>query len=102
MKDRIAEFLEAFFSVVIALIRLFFLTCAMITSGVQIILFTGTEICNIEMKGMPLMYQRRKIKDQLSFVDSVCLQNQDLLDYADENSGDLPPTDDLGDEGFEE
>ena len=96
--NKIAEFFEVLWSITIALIRLFFLTCAMVTSGVQIILFTGTEICNLEMKGMPLRHQKKKDMENLAFVDTLLVNNQDLLDYADENSGDLPPLDDSDDD----
>ena len=92
--ERIKEFFEEAFSIIVALIRLIFLTFAMLTSGIQIILFTRTEIWNMEMKGMPWRCDREKMADQMSFVDKICLENPDLLDFADEqmrNNGDLPP-----------
>lgn len=96
--NRVVEFLEAFVSIIIALCRLFFLTCAMVTSSLQIILFTETEIANIELKGMPLRYQRKKDMQNLAFVDSLLLNNPELLDYADEHP-DAPP-EDIDDEGI--
>ena len=100
--NRVVDFLEAFISIVIALCRLFFLTCAMVSSAIHIILFSETEIYNIEMKGMPLRHQRKKDMQNLAFVDSLMINNQDLLDYADEDmrkNGELPPEDD-DDEGI--
>ena len=97
---RFHEIMSDIWSAVVALIRLLFLTCAMFASGVHIVLFTRTEICNIEMRGMPWRCDREKVADQLSFVDKICLENPDLLDYADEQmrqNGELPPDDDEGD-----
>ena len=98
--NRFHEIMSDIWSAVVALIRLLFLTCAMFASGVHIVLFTRTEICNIEMRGMPWRCDREKVADQLSFVDKICLENPDLLDYADEQmrqNGELPPDDDEGD-----
>lgn len=98
--DKLSEFWGETYSIVRALIRLVFLTIAMFASGIHLILFTRVEICNLEMRGMPLLVDRKKLGDQISFVDSLCLNNQDLLDFADEQmrqNGELPPDDDEGD-----
>lgn len=98
--NRFHEIMSDIWSAIVALIRLLFLTCAMFASGVHIVLFTRTEICNIEMRGMPWRCDREKVADQLSFVDKICLENPDLLDFADEQmrqNGELPPDDDEGD-----
>ena len=95
--NKIIDFLEAFVSIIIALCRLFFLTCAMVSSAIHIIIFSETEIYNIEMKGMPLRHQRKKDMQNLAFVDTLMINNQDLLDYADEHQ-DAPPEDDDDDE----
>lgn len=94
--NKLREILSEVGSVIVALIRLLFLTCAMFTSGVHIVLFTRTEICNIEMRGMPWRCDREKMADQMSFVDKICLENPELLDFADEQyrqEGKLPPED---------
>lgn len=99
--EHIKVFLEELLSIIIALVRLVFLTFAMLTSGVQIILFTRTEVWNMEMKGMPWRCDREKMADQMSFVDKICLENPDLLDFADDqmrNNGDLPPDIDPGED----
>ena len=97
---RVTEVLETFFgnvySITVAIIRLAFLAAAMLVSGVQLILFTRTEICNVEMKGQPWLCDRDKLADRLSFVDKVMLENQDLLDYADEHSDIHSEDDDEG------
>ena len=95
--DRIREVLDEIASIIVALVRLIFLVFAMITSGMHIVLFTRTEICNIEMRGMPWRCDREKMADQLSFVDSLCISNPELLDYADEHPDAPPPADDEGD-----
>ena len=94
--NRVIEFFEVFWSITIALCRLFFLTCAMVASGIHIILFSETEIYNIEMKGMPLRYQRKKDMENLAFVDTLLVNNPELLDFADEQyrqEGKIPPED---------
>ena len=98
MIDKLNEFWGEISSVVIALVRLVFLTFAMVTSAVHITIFTRTEVCNIELKGQPWRCDREKIEDHMSFIEKTCIENQDLLDYADENSGDLPPIDDSDDD----
>ena len=101
--NQIVSFIEEFYSIIIAIIRLLFLVCATIASGLQIILFTRTEICNIEMRGMAWRCDREKMADQISFVDKICLENPDLLDFADEQmqkeQKGLPPEDE-DDEGI--
>ena len=95
--NRLHEIMAEVFSAVVALLRLVFLTCAMFASGVHIVLFTRTEVCNIEMRGMPWRCDRERDMSTLSFIDKICLENPDLLDYADEQmekDGKLPPTDD--------
>lgn len=99
--NRIKEIFSEIGSATIALVRLFFLVCAMFTSGVHIVLFTRTEVCNIEMRGMPWRCDRERLADNMSFVDKICLENPELLDFADEQyrkDGKLPPIDD-DDEG---
>lgn len=98
MIDRFNEFLGEIYSLVIALLRLLFLTCAMFTSGVHIVLFTRTELYNVELKGQPWRCDREKMEDQMSFIEKTMLNNPELLDFADEqmkNEG-FPP-DDEGD-----
>lgn len=93
--SRLIEFLQFCVSIVVALFRLFFLMCAMFTSALHLILFTKTEIYNVELRGQPLLCDRQKFADQLSFIDSLCISNQELLDYADEHT-ELPPDTDEG------
>lgn len=93
--SRLTELLGEIGSIIVALLRLAFLTCAMVTSGIHIVLFTRTEVWNVEMKGMPWRCDREKMNDQLAFVDKICLENPELLDYADEHT-ELPPDIDEG------
>ena len=98
-REVISSFFGSFLSIIIAWCRLCFLTLAMFVSGTQLILFSRTEICNVELRGQPWLYDRDKLADRLSFVDKVMLQNPDLLDYADEHQ-DAPPPEDEDDEGI--
>lgn len=94
--NKVKEILDETGSIIVALIRLLFLTFAMVTSGIHVVLFTRTEVCNIEMRGMPWRCDREKMADQMSFVDKICLENPELLDFADEQmrkDGELPPED---------
>lgn len=97
--DKIREVLDEIASMIVALARLIFLVFAMITSGIHIVLFTRTEICNIEMRGMPWRCDREKIEDQMSFIEKACLQNPELLDYADAHPDTSPPSDEDEDDG---
>ena len=97
-REVISSLFGSFLSITIAWCRLCFLTLAMFVSGTQLILFSRTEIYNVELRGQPWLYDRDKLADRLSFVDKVMLENQDLLDYADEHS-DIHSEDD-DDEGI--
>ena len=90
MIERIKEFLNAFISALIAIIRLFFLAVGLIASGLHIILFNRMEICNIEMKGLAWRCDREKDMQNMAFIDKMVLENPDLLDYAD---GQVPDDD---------
>ena len=99
--NKLSEIWGEIYSVIRAILRLIFLSVTMIASGLHIILFTRTEIYNVELKGMPLLCDREKIGDQISFVDSLMCNNPDLIEFADEqekNNGDLPPDVDNGGE----
>ena len=104
MIEKIKEFLSAFMSVVIAILRLLFLAVGLIATGLHIILFNRMEICNIEMKGLAWRCDREKMADQMSFVDKICIENPDLLDYAEQQANEPPQDidDDEEDEGNEE
>ena len=95
--NKLSEIWGNIYSACVALLRLIFLTLALFASGVHVVLFTRTEVCNIEMRGIAWRCDREKIGDQMSFVDKLCLDNPELLDYADEQmgkNGDLPNIDD--------
>ena len=81
--SRVNEVLETVWSIIIAVLRFFFLMIALIPSGLHVIFFTRTEICNIELKGLPYRCDREKIANTLSFVDKMCLENPELLDLPD-------------------
>lgn len=78
--ERVKDFMDTFISTIIAIIRLCFLGVCFLTSGLQVILFTRTEICNLEMKGQPLRCDMNKMDEKLSYVDKLMLENPDLLD----------------------
>jgi hypothetical protein len=99
MIDKLNELWGEIYSVVIALIRLLFLTCAMFTSGIHIILFTRTELCNVELRGQPWRCDREKLEDQMSFMEKTMLNNPELLDYADAHPDMPPPSDEDEDDG---
>ena len=94
MIAKINEFFDTLMSTIIALIRFFFLILTFITSGIHIILFTRTEICNVELRGQPFRCDREKIANTLSFVDKMCLENPELLEFADNP----PPSEDEDEE----
>ena len=96
--SRINEVLETVWSIIIAVLRFFFLMIALIPSGLHVIFFTRTEICNIELKGLPYRCDREKIANTLSFVDKMCLENPELLDLPDNSPApeDFPHDEDEG------
>lgn len=99
--NRIMEFLEEVGSILIAIVRLIFLTCVMFLSGIQIIIFNELEICNLEMKGVPLRYKIKRNEANLAFIDKMCIENPELLDIPEgELPDDFPHPDDEDSEDF--
>jgi hypothetical protein len=62
------------------------------------------EICNVEMKGMPLRHDQRNLEDKVSFLNRVAIENPELFDYAEQQANEPPQDidDDEEDEGNEE
>ena len=94
--ESVCNFFAAVGSAIRALIRFFFLVIALIASGIHIILFTRTEICNVEMRGQAWLCDRELMNDKLSFLDKVCLENPELMQMDDEEH---PNIIDGGDDG---
>ena len=92
LMEIIEEFFKDLYSMCVAILRLLFLCATLLMSGLQIVIFTRTEVCNVEMRGMPWRVDREKDLSNLAFIDKVCLENPDLLDYAERGS-DFPPED---------
>ena len=88
--DKFYGFLSLVGSYIIAIIRLFFWMGVLLVSGLQQILFTRTEICYIELKGLPLRCDRDDIIDKISYVDKLKVENPDLeiVDEEDGNNSD--------------
>lgn len=94
--DRCQYCFLTFISCLIAIARLFFWVILLIFSGLQQILFTRTEICGIELRGLPLRCDRDDIIDKISYVDKLKVENPDLeivdeneLDDLDDDNGEL-------------
>ena len=85
--NKIIEKLEDLWSIIVAVVRLMFLTCTMFMSGLQIIIFGELEICNAELKGRPWRSRIKRDQENLSFVDQLCINNPELLDIPE---GELP------------
>ena len=90
LMEILEEFFKSLYSMTIAIVRLFFLCATLLMSGLQIVIFTRTEVCNLEMKGMPWRCDRQKMNDQLAFVDKMYLENPDLFEGGETN---FPPED---------
>ena len=91
---RLNELAGNIWSIAIAILRLLFLTCNMLISGLHIVLFSKTEICNVEMQGLPWRCDRDKMNEQISFVDKLYRDNPDLVDIDPEHIEDIHPEDD--------
>lgn len=100
MIGKLNEFWGEVFSIIMALARLVFLTAAMITSSVHVVLFSRTEVCNIELRGMPWRCDRQKASENLAFMDKLYIQNPELFESVDEqdhtNSEDTDDGEDYG------
>ena len=97
--NRLQSFGASFISLLIAVARLFFLVISLIPAGLQIIIFTRTEICNVEMQGLPWRCDRDKMNEQISFVDKLYRDNPDLIELDPEGLDDLSSEDDDNDNG---
>lgn len=94
--DKLKELCGDILSVLVAILRLLFLTCTMFVSSIHLILFAQLEITNVELRGVAWRSRREKDMRTLSFIDHLCIENPDLLDYADEQmrkDDELPPED---------
>lgn len=93
--DRCLYCFHTLISYIIAIARLFNWVILLIFSGLQQILFTRTEICGIELRGMPLRCDRDDIVDKISYVDKLKIENPDLEIIDEDDIDDL--TNDEGD-----
>lgn len=82
--ERLQDVIGTITSASIALLRLVFLTITFVLSGIHIILFTRTEICNIEIRGNAFRCDREKDLAKLAFVDKLLIENPDLMETIDE------------------
>lgn len=98
MKDRIAEFFSALGSAIIAILRLFFLTLAFLSSGLHIVLFNRTEVCNAELRGLPWRCDREKTAEKMAFIDRLYIDNPDLFEPVDEQDHTNPEDTDDGED----
>lgn len=91
--DKIKWFFSNVLSYIIAIARLLFWEVLLFFSGLQQILFTRTEICGIDLRGLPLRCDRDDIIDKVSYVDKLKIENPDLEiideDDLDEDNGEL-------------
>ncbi len=97
--DRWQSFGSNLLSLLIAVARFFFLVISLIPAGLQIILFSKTEICNVEMQGLPWRCDRDKMNEQISFVDKLYRDNPDLIELDPEGLDDLSSEDEDNDNG---
>ena len=81
--EKLGEIWGTISSALIALLRLCFLTVTFFISGVSLILFTRTEICNIEIRGNAFRCDREKDLAKLAFVDKLLVENPDLFAMSD-------------------
>lgn len=98
--DRCQYCFWTFVSCLIAIVRLLFWAGLLLLSGLQQILFTRTEICGLELRGLPLRCDRDDVLDKISYMDKLKAENPDLEiideegineadDIQDDNNGDV-------------
>lgn len=88
-------------SYIIAIIRLMFWEILLLFSGLQQIFFMRTEICGLELRGLPLRCDRDDIVDKIAYIDKLKCGNPDLELVNEDELHNLDDTDDLSDEGDE-
>ena len=81
------KFFSKLGSYIIALLRLVLLNINFFFSGLHTILFSNIEITNIEMKGTPLRCDKENTSETMAYLDKLCLENPDLLDFPDTADG---------------
>ena len=85
--DRLKEIVGDAFSIVVAILRLLFLTCNMFVSSLHLIIFAQLEIVNVELRGQAWRSRRERDMRTLSFIDKLTIENPELLDIPE---GELP------------
>lgn len=99
--DKLKEIVGDVFSVIVAILRLLFLTCNMFISSLHLIVFAQLEIVNVELRGQAWRSRRERDMRTLSFIDKMCIENPELLDIPEgELSDDLPNPNDDDEESF--
>lgn len=94
--DKIKWFFSNLMSYVIAIARLLFWEVLLFFSGLQQILFTRTEICGLDLRGLPLRCDRDDVLDKISYVDKLKAENPDLDLMTDEDYEDFDEDNDQG------
>ena len=94
--DKIKWFFSNLMSYVIAIARLLFWEILLFFSGLQQILFTRTEICGLDLRGLPLRCDRDDVLDKISYVDKLKAENPDLDLMTDEDYEDFDEDNDQG------
>lgn len=101
--ERLKEIVGDVFSIIVAILRLLFLTCNMFISSLHLIVFAQLEIVNVELKGQAWRSRRERDMSTLAFLDKVMIENPELLDYPEQQANEPPQDiDDEEDEGNEE
>ena len=94
--DKIKWFFSNLMSYAIAIARLLFWEVLLFFSGLQQILFTRTEICGLDLRGLPLRCDRDDVLDKISYVDKLKAENPDLDLMTDEDYEDFDEDKDQG------
>ena len=96
--ERLKEIGRDIFSIIVAILRLLFLTCTMFISSLNLILFAQLEIVNIELRGQAWRSRRERDMRTLAFLDKMVIENPELLDMPEgELPEDLPDSSDEDD-----
>ena len=81
---KILDFLYLMLSYFIALSRLVLWTVLFFFSGLQRTLFLRGEVVCVEFKTIPLKCDREDTGEKLAYLDKLCLENPDLVDFEGE------------------
>ena len=83
--NKLEKPLKDLISYLIALARLINWTILVFFSGLQRILFTRSEVVEVQLRVTPLRSDLKDTDDKLAYIDKLCLENPDLVEVIEDD-----------------